>query len=289
MSSDTTTKEDPKEKINLDAKDLTESVNDFGIDTKCPICMDFYCDPVTFHCQHSFCRTCISGILEGDSEDWKCPTCRIPFVKPLPMSKNLFIESFVSRVMGPSAYKKYCNSRKDDTDQRVHKEAIDNWSRICHEENGNDYDANSSASESDPDILGLEEILDEKSDDIAHTITRHIFITSNPNPNPNRDHKANENKKEASDPIHKAEPIRAQPIQSSNVQKEQNPTNERPEKDSKESPLMTQTIASNIDLDNFVASRPQQMVNILIELDGKVCLGILFGLFISILVSYLKS
>ncbi|XP_060706769.1 nuclear factor 7, brain-like isoform X1 [Hemiscyllium ocellatum] len=41
----------------------------------CPICLDFFTDPVILDCEHNFCRSCITRSW-GDRERNSCPECR---------------------------------------------------------------------------------------------------------------------------------------------------------------------------------------------------------------------
>lgn len=47
---------------------------------RCPICQDFFTDPVTLPCGHDFCLTCIKAVWETDGSDEGpvfCPECQI--------------------------------------------------------------------------------------------------------------------------------------------------------------------------------------------------------------------
>ena len=52
--------------------------------TKCVICLDFYNDPRSLPCLHTFCLKCIQGYCKdkcpGDNDD--CPVCRNAFIIP---------------------------------------------------------------------------------------------------------------------------------------------------------------------------------------------------------------
>ncbi|XP_038671643.1 zinc-binding protein A33-like [Scyliorhinus canicula] len=43
----------------------------------CPICLDFFTDPVSLECGHNFCRSCISQFWEKERNS--CPECRQEF------------------------------------------------------------------------------------------------------------------------------------------------------------------------------------------------------------------
>ncbi|XP_051899827.1 zinc-binding protein A33-like [Pristis pectinata] len=47
----------------------------------CPICLDFFTDPVILECGHNFCRSCITRCWEGTGKH-SCPDCRAVFVDP---------------------------------------------------------------------------------------------------------------------------------------------------------------------------------------------------------------
>ncbi|XP_067394705.1 zinc finger protein RFP-like, partial [Emydura macquarii macquarii] len=42
----------------------------------CPVCLDYFREPVTLECGHNFCRACISHSWEGSDTDVSCPQCR---------------------------------------------------------------------------------------------------------------------------------------------------------------------------------------------------------------------
>uniref|UniRef100_A0A8C3KDB2 RING-type domain-containing protein n=1 Tax=Calidris pygmaea TaxID=425635 RepID=A0A8C3KDB2_9CHAR len=42
----------------------------------CSICLGIFQDPVSIHCGHSFCRSCITEAWEGLTTNFSCPQCR---------------------------------------------------------------------------------------------------------------------------------------------------------------------------------------------------------------------
>nr|XP_032637601.1 zinc finger protein RFP-like [Chelonoidis abingdonii] len=42
----------------------------------CPICLEYFTEPVTLECGHNFCRACIAQCWEGSDTAASCPQCR---------------------------------------------------------------------------------------------------------------------------------------------------------------------------------------------------------------------
>ncbi|XP_030053393.1 E3 ubiquitin-protein ligase TRIM39 [Microcaecilia unicolor] len=45
-------------------------------ETSCPICLDYFTDPVITECGHNFCRSCITESWERIETNFPCPQCR---------------------------------------------------------------------------------------------------------------------------------------------------------------------------------------------------------------------
>uniref|UniRef100_A0A452GM55 RING-type E3 ubiquitin transferase n=1 Tax=Gopherus agassizii TaxID=38772 RepID=A0A452GM55_9SAUR len=45
----------------------------------CPICLEYFKDPVSLDCDHNFCRACITQFWEGLATNVFCPQCRATF------------------------------------------------------------------------------------------------------------------------------------------------------------------------------------------------------------------
>ncbi|XP_072094771.1 zinc-binding protein A33-like [Mobula birostris] len=58
--------------VNMASKAPAESLTEEVI---CPICLDFFTDPVTLQCGHNFCRSCITRCWEREERN-SCPECR---------------------------------------------------------------------------------------------------------------------------------------------------------------------------------------------------------------------
>ncbi|GCC44124.1 hypothetical protein chiPu_0028098, partial [Chiloscyllium punctatum] len=56
-------------------KELENLVNE----VICPICMEFYSEPVMIDCGHNFCKGCILSFWDKNSESIVCPKCRQEF------------------------------------------------------------------------------------------------------------------------------------------------------------------------------------------------------------------
>ncbi|XP_072094857.1 zinc-binding protein A33-like [Mobula birostris] len=54
------------------SKGQVESLSEEAI---CPICLDFFTDPVSLECAHNFCRSCITRCWEREERN-SCPECR---------------------------------------------------------------------------------------------------------------------------------------------------------------------------------------------------------------------
>ncbi|XP_078271789.1 zinc-binding protein A33-like [Rhinoraja longicauda] len=57
------------------SKDQVESLTE---EVVCPICLDFFTDPVSLECGHNFCRSCITQSWDVEGRN-SCPECREGF------------------------------------------------------------------------------------------------------------------------------------------------------------------------------------------------------------------
>ncbi|KAM9120114.1 zinc finger protein RFP-like [Pangshura tecta] len=55
------------------AENLMESLQGEGT---CPVCLEYFTEPVILECGHNFCRACITQCWEGSDTDISCPQCR---------------------------------------------------------------------------------------------------------------------------------------------------------------------------------------------------------------------
>ncbi|XP_065610060.1 zinc finger protein RFP-like [Cyrtonyx montezumae] len=45
-------------------------------EASCPVCLDYFRDPVSIHCGHNFCRACIARCWEWSTGEFCCPQCK---------------------------------------------------------------------------------------------------------------------------------------------------------------------------------------------------------------------
>nr|XP_014435940.1 zinc finger protein RFP-like [Pelodiscus sinensis] len=55
------------------ARDLARSFQD---EVTCPLCLEYFTDPVITHCGHNFCRACLSRCWGESEPNFSCPQCR---------------------------------------------------------------------------------------------------------------------------------------------------------------------------------------------------------------------
>ncbi|XP_023130926.2 E3 ubiquitin/ISG15 ligase TRIM25-like [Amphiprion ocellaris] len=75
---------------------------------KCPVCQDFFTEPVTLQCGHDFCLTCIQAVWETDVSSegpFFCPECQIFLPSGLTLKINTSLQTKVKDFTGsrPSA------------------------------------------------------------------------------------------------------------------------------------------------------------------------------------------
>uniref|UniRef100_A0A8C3JHC2 Uncharacterized protein n=1 Tax=Calidris pygmaea TaxID=425635 RepID=A0A8C3JHC2_9CHAR len=46
-------------------------------EARCSICLEIFQDPVSIHCGHNFCRSCITQTWEERTTNFSCPQCRM--------------------------------------------------------------------------------------------------------------------------------------------------------------------------------------------------------------------
>ncbi|XP_074132281.1 tripartite motif-containing protein 43-like [Sminthopsis crassicaudata] len=62
-----------------------EMLQKVQIDLTCSICRSYFCEPVTLHCGHSFCKECLSSCWRAATLAFSCPECRqVPQIRAVP-------------------------------------------------------------------------------------------------------------------------------------------------------------------------------------------------------------
>ncbi|XP_067830227.1 zinc-binding protein A33-like [Heptranchias perlo] len=73
---------------------LAESLSS---EVSCPICLNFYQDPVRLECEHNFCRSCIAEFWGDQESGSHCPQCQEIFPR-LQFKSNRLLANIVERV-----------------------------------------------------------------------------------------------------------------------------------------------------------------------------------------------
>nr|XP_040034914.1 nuclear factor 7, brain-like [Gasterosteus aculeatus aculeatus] len=90
---------------------------------KCPVCQDFFTDPVTLPCGHHFCLTCIQAVWETDgSEDgpFFCPECQIFLPADLKLEVNTSLQIKVKDVAETTELWTPTTSRATESASTIH-------------------------------------------------------------------------------------------------------------------------------------------------------------------------
>ncbi|XP_072892901.1 nuclear factor 7, brain-like [Hemitrygon akajei] len=84
----------------------------------CPICLDFFTDPVSLECGHYFCRSCITRCWEREERN-SCPECREEFAdRTLKVNRVLANLSEKARILNLNPKgkesKRYCEEHEEE-------------------------------------------------------------------------------------------------------------------------------------------------------------------------------
>ncbi|XP_055487749.1 zinc-binding protein A33-like [Leucoraja erinacea] len=84
----------------------------------CPICLDFFTDPVILECGHNFCRSCITQSWDSKARN-SCPECRAVFTdRTLRVNRALVRLSEKARTLSPNLKEKesklHCEEHQEE-------------------------------------------------------------------------------------------------------------------------------------------------------------------------------
>jgi len=113
-------KEEVKEIVKEVVKDV--SIDDIEEHLKCDVCKDFFNEPKTLFCQHTFCASCLISQKE-------CPMCRLKI--HLPDATNNIFDVLVAAIYGNEKVKELENRHKKE---KLEKEMLP---KVLAELNGN--------------------------------------------------------------------------------------------------------------------------------------------------------
>ncbi|XP_074927726.1 zinc finger protein RFP-like [Chelonoidis abingdonii] len=87
----------------------------------CPICLEYFKDPVSLDCDHNFCRACITQFWEGFTTEISCPQCREIFPQ-----RNLRLNRQLRNVVEAVRELRLCSGREPETEGlcEKHKEPL---------------------------------------------------------------------------------------------------------------------------------------------------------------------
>ncbi|XP_006020361.1 zinc finger protein RFP-like [Alligator sinensis] len=94
----------------------------------CPICLEFFTEPVTLTCGHNFCQSCITQYWEKSGPNCSCPQCR-QAVRQRTLSPNWQLTNVVEIVKQLKA-----QAAKGTTGQRVCEQHQEDLKLFCKED-----------------------------------------------------------------------------------------------------------------------------------------------------------
>ncbi|XP_029441919.1 E3 ubiquitin-protein ligase TRIM39-like [Rhinatrema bivittatum] len=96
-------------------------------ETSCPICLDYFTDPVITECGHNFCRSCITQTWEGRDTNFPCPHCR-ETCQQRNLRKNRQLANVTEEV------KKLCQSSVRQKEENLCEEHEEKLKLFCEED-----------------------------------------------------------------------------------------------------------------------------------------------------------
>ncbi|XP_029448594.1 tripartite motif-containing protein 52-like, partial [Rhinatrema bivittatum] len=96
-------------------------------EASCPICSDYFTNPVTLDCGHNFCHSCITQTWEGRDTNFPCPQCRKTSKK-----RNLRTNKTLANVT--EIAKKLCLSSVRQKEENLCEEHEEKLKLFCEED-----------------------------------------------------------------------------------------------------------------------------------------------------------
>uniref|UniRef100_K7FKK1 RING-type domain-containing protein n=1 Tax=Pelodiscus sinensis TaxID=13735 RepID=K7FKK1_PELSI len=120
------------------------TVESLRIKVTCPVCLEYFTDPVVTACGHNFCRACLSQCWEGPGPTNHCPQCRDPVQQgPLPPNRQLanvveLVKQLSLQVMKGAGMGRMCGEHQEvlklfcEEDQPICVVCRESWGQQAH-------------------------------------------------------------------------------------------------------------------------------------------------------------
>lgn len=97
---------------------LVTHVKDLRDDLTCSICKDYFCEPITLICNHTYCRLCLIRANENNNH---CPLCNTRFWIPDYNITNNILKSMIVKIIGEEGYKE----RMEELEKHAIRETLE--------------------------------------------------------------------------------------------------------------------------------------------------------------------
>lgn len=72
-------------------------IQDITMELHCPLCNDWFCDPLMLSCGHNFCQSCIQNFWKQQAQETFCPECKM-LCQYSNCTFNLVLEKLVEKI-----------------------------------------------------------------------------------------------------------------------------------------------------------------------------------------------